>query len=137
MLAQQLSGDGTAVARITISPNADAATRGLLVFRADSSATSAFFAFGQSKGGQMIFQYRLNDGGSVAGYTFPYASSPIWVKIVKAGTIFTAYYSGDGVSWKYGGVAGADFIGNYYVGLASLSDSLNEPAIVFDNVSVP
>jgi hypothetical protein len=136
MLAQKLNTDITAVARIAIPRSADAAAQGLLAFRADSSPTSAFFAFGQSKDGQMIFKWRAYDGGGIGGYTFPYATNPIWVKVTKSGNNFTAYFSPDGVSWSYGGVVGADFFGSYYMGLESLSDKVASTPIVFANVNV-
>ena len=98
MLAQKLTGDITAVARITIPSTADSATRGLLAFRANSSPIGPFFAFGQSKDGQMIFQWRAYTGGGIGGYTFPYTTNPVWVKVTKSGNNFTAHFSADGVS---------------------------------------
>jgi parallel beta-helix repeat protein len=137
MLAQQVTTDMTAIARISVPSSASAATQGLLVFRATSSPTSAFFAFGQSQTGQIIFEWRAYEGGGVGGYTFPYATTPVWVKISKSGNVFEAYFSADGSAWNYGGIVGADFFGGYYVGLASLSDTLTGPPILIDNVDGP
>jgi hypothetical protein len=137
MLAQQLSTDVTVVARILVPSNASAATQGLVMFRASTSPTSPFFAFGQNQSGQMIFKWRVYEGGGIGGYTFSAGSMPVWVQIIKSGNDFQAYYSSNGSSWGYGGIIGVDMSPSYYVGLASLSDTLTGPPVLFDNVNVP
>jgi hypothetical protein len=107
------------------------------VFRADQSSTGAFFAFGLSQNGEVIFQWRACPGCGVSGYTLQYGQAPVWVKVTKTGNDFEAFFSADGANWQYGGLVGADFWGEYYVGLESLSDSLTAPSVLFDNVDVP
>ena len=138
VLAQQISPSDVVVqARISVPASASPATRGLLVFRADQSSTGAFFAFGLSQNGEVIFQWRACPGCGVSGYTLQYGQAPVWVKVTKTGNDFEAFFSADGANWQYGGLVGADFWGEYYVGLESLSDSLTAPSVLFDNVNVP
>ncbi len=137
MLAQRISPSDVVVqARISVPVEASPATQGLVVFRADKSATGAFFAFGINQSGEMTFGWRAYPGGSVGGYTMEFGQKPAWVKVTKRGNVFEAYYSADGADWRYCGIVGADFWGEYSVGLASLSDTLSTPSILFDHVSV-
>jgi hypothetical protein len=55
--------------------------------------------------------------------------------VAKTGNDFKAFFSPDGTNWRYGGLVGADFWGDYYVGLESLSATLTAPPVLFDNVS--
>ena len=138
MLAEQISSDITAIARITIPGGSDAAAEGLLMFRDSTSPTGAFVSIGVLQNGNVSFQWRCWDGAGVSGYSFPVSMYPVWVKLVKSGNLFQAYFSSDGMSWQYAGEIGDSFSGSsYLVGLASLSDTVSGPPILFDNVSVP
>ena len=141
MLAQHISPSASpsnivVEAKISVPATASPATRGLLVFRKNSSPTAAFLGFGIDQSGQIIFQWRACAGCDVNGYTLPYGQEPVWVRVTKTGNNFEAFFSPDGVNWRYGGLVGADFWGDYYVGLESLSDTLTAPPVSFDSVNV-
>jgi hypothetical protein len=141
MLAQHISPSASpsnivVEAKISVPAGASHATKGLIVLRKNSSPTAAFVGFGIDQSGQINFQWRACAGCGVNGYTLPYGQEPVWVRVTKTGNNFEAFFSPDGVNWLYGGLVGADFWGDYYVGLESLSDTLTAPPVSFDNVSV-
>ena len=137
ILAEQVPSDVSAVARISMPSQASAAAESQLMFRDSTSGTSAFVSIGQLQNGELTFEWRPYEGGSVGGYSFPVSLSPVWVKLTKSGNLLRAYYSGDGVMWQYAGQIGAFFgSSNYLVGLCSFSDSITGPPVLFDNVSV-
>lgn len=135
MLAQQMASDGTFTVRISVPTTASEATRGLLMFRANTSAGSDFFAFGPTQTGQMVFEWRAYQGGGIGGYTFSFSGPTVWVRTIKEGNNFFAWFSTDGHEWHWGGQVGSSFWGPYFVGFASLSDGLTGPPVLFDNFS--
>jgi hypothetical protein len=138
MLAQPVYTDVSAIARITIPAGSSNAAEGLVTFRESAATNSAFVSVGVTETGQVNFQWRCWDGADVYGYSFPAGTSPLWVKLIKAGNLVQAYFSGDGLSWQYVGEIGVLFgSSNYLVGLASLSNTLTGAPVVFDNVSIP
>jgi parallel beta-helix repeat protein len=138
MLAQQEGSDITAIARITIPSGSNQAAQGLVTFRDSSSPSGAFVSIGVLQNGYVSFAWRCWDGAGLQGYSFAVPMSPVWVKLIKSGNLFQAYFASDGLSWQYAGEIGLTLSGtSYLVGLESLSNTVTGPPIVFDNVSIP
>jgi regulation of enolase protein 1 (concanavalin A-like superfamily)/phosphatidylserine/phosphatidylglycerophosphate/cardiolipin synthase-like enzyme len=135
---QALNGDGSVVARIPTVQPVDVWTKAGVMIRESLTAGSrhAFMLSspGSTKG--LAFQRRIatNDISTSTGLG---GAPPTWVKLTRAGTVFSAYVSADGVNWT---LVGSDTISMptaVYAGLAVSSH--NNAALAtatFDNVSV-
>jgi hypothetical protein len=65
------------------------------------------------------------------------ATVPHWVKLVRSGTVITAYASIDGATWMFVGSDRIPMVETVYVGLAVGSHTTGIPATAFfDRVSV-
>jgi aryl-phospho-beta-D-glucosidase BglC (GH1 family) len=118
--SQPVTGDQTMVVQITAVPNTDPWAKAGLMFRAGTGADAAYAFVFLSAGNGVGFEYRSATGGTAAGGG--YASSvtgPVWVKLARAGSNFTAYYSADGVTWtQLGGAQTIAMSGTAQAGLA-------------------
>ncbi len=139
MLAEPISTDGTLTGRITMPAGANPAAEGALTLRSSGRQDAAFVSLGELQNGSLTFEYRPYDGGGATGYSWPVGGGPVWVKLIKSGTLIQGYYSMDGSSWNFGGQVGVAFYDGttYLAGLESLSNSTSGPAVTFDNVKVP
>lgn len=96
---QSVTGDQTLTARITGLVNTNASAKVGLMFRDSTSANAEFVMVDVKPGGGLEFMNRTTPGGSVAflaGVTTgapPSTASPIWIKLIKSGTTYTAYYA--------------------------------------------
>lgn len=98
---QPLNGDGTIVARV-VSKNQTFSTDKAGVMIRESLAADAVNAFvGLETGAGSIFDARTAEGNPPPPPTAGSASAapPYWVKLVRAGSLFTGYSSSDGISW--------------------------------------
>jgi hypothetical protein len=145
---QSLTGDGQVVARVTGLPGANSAARAGVMFR-DGLTPGAFDAFLAFKpGGGATFETRATaqsstNAGAAAvttltNYTGGAAiAAPAWVKIVRAGNVFTASVSPDGTTWTQVGSATVPIGATALVGLASTSGVYGTTAsATFTNVAV-
>jgi regulation of enolase protein 1 (concanavalin A-like superfamily) len=131
-----LTGDGTIVARVASVQNVNAWTKAGIMIRATLSANSAhaFVLVSPAKG--VNFQRRTATGGvstSTAGTT---STAPRWVKLTRAGDLFSAYESGDGTTWTLIGSETISMSSSVFVGLAVTSHSTASATAAFDSVSI-
>lgn len=99
-VSQSVNGDATLVARIGSQSNTDGWAKAGVMWR-DGTATNAMFAdvvVTPSNG--IAFQWRSSTGGSAFDFHVTGVTAPQWVKLVRAGNTFTAYYGSDGVNWQ-------------------------------------
>lgn len=131
---QQLSGDGSIVARVVSMtgrfPQVGVMIRETLNTGATSMAildTAPFFN-----------AYRTSTGGSLANSQDTSYSLPYWVEVVRSGSTFSAYVSIDGLNWvQEGSNVTITMAQNVYIGLAVDSWGVAQTnTAVFDNVSV-
>ena len=67
-----------------------------------------------------------------------YTTMPAWFRLRRAGNVFTAYQSSDGINWFSVGTSTIALPSTYYVGLAACSGDVTNNTIEtssFDNVS--
>lgn len=125
-----VTNDFTIIARLT-ALNADQMGLMMRGSLATNAAEVQFFMANNAR--QSIFAYRNGDGANLNHYnsgdqfTYP----PAWYKLARSGNNFTAYQSGDGVTWTTVQTATVSAIpgSGYYVGLA-----INSGNATFDNV---
>ncbi len=139
-----LTGDGTISARVMAVPSASPANNnakaGVMIRSTlTNSSANAFVALTPGSVNGALFQTRLTTsaGTSSANVTtgiYP----PYWVRLTRAGNVFTAYYSADGVTWTQLGSPTTIAMGtSVYVGLASTPSDNNQLNIAsFQNVSI-
>ena len=138
---QQLSGDGTIVARIASLQPASSGNPEVGVMIRETLAAGSNFGFaGYNKGSTDFFmECRTTTGASASGCGSPtgFQGLPNWVKLVRSGTTFTAYQSLDGQNWSSFSSQTISMATNVYIGLAVNGTYWWAPATtVFDNVSI-
>ena len=70
------------------------------------------------------FKYRTAPGGATTGITVGAPLMPnAYVRLVRAGSIFTAYYSTDGTNWTMYSAVNLPLASTVYLGLAATADS--------------
>jgi hypothetical protein len=133
-----LAGDGQIVARITGQQSTIAGARAGVMFRdaVAPGSLSAFLALSPTSGA--VFETRAVASGATTSSTVAGIAAPYWVKLVRAGNVFTAYRSADGATWtQVGAATTVAMTSTAYVGLANTSaayGTLN--AATFDAVTV-
>ena len=141
---QSWTGDGEIVARITPMTAApgSAFTLGAVMMRGSLSASSAHASMMITNTGKAKFRRRLTDGGTTTlsdgpgeGTTPP----PRYLKLTRAGNVFSAFISSNGSSWTpvAGSPATIALPSTVLVGLAAARSGGTGPSTVpIDNVNV-
>jgi len=132
---QPLSGDGTIVARVVSVQNSSTQAGVMIRETLDQAATHAYAA---NYGGALFLLYRSTTGGSNSRDTYGSATPPLWVKLVRSGSTFSAYTSSDALNWYQVGTSHTITMAqNVYIGLAVSSQSTTTlAAATFDSVSI-
>ena len=132
-----LNGDGQIIARVFSMQYTDPWAKVGVMIRENSSPDAKDVFVGLSGQGGSTMQWRPVTGdrtsGSVDG---PLAKLPYWVKLTRAGDIFTGYVSADGTTWRMVATATVPMNKNLLIGLAVTShnnSALN--STLFDHVS--
>lgn len=94
-----LSGNGAIVARVVAVQNTDPWAKAGLMFRNDTTPGSMFADVFVSPANGVNFQWRTVSGGQCGSTSLGGVTAPIWVKLARVGTNFTAAYSSNGVQW--------------------------------------
>jgi regulation of enolase protein 1 (concanavalin A-like superfamily) len=132
-----LDGDGTIVARVKSVSAANAWSKGGVMIRetVDPGSMHAFVLVSSSKG--VAFQRRDSTGGASSSTAGSLSTAPRWVKLTRAGDLFTAYESADGNSWTVIGSDSIPMATSVLVGLGVTSHTTSATATVtFDGVSI-
>jgi len=133
---QQLSGDGTIVARVVSVAGGYAPQAGVMVRETlDPSATNAFTFYYQNF---IYLSERTTSGGSPGYQGGMNDTPPYWVKLVRSGSTFTAYGSADGINWtQVGSSQTISMASIVYIGLGVTSRTTSAlTTATFDSVSV-
>ena len=119
-----MSGDGEITARVDSIEAADAWTKAGVMIRETLSANSRF-AYTLVTGGQGVaFHHRASPGALAGpgGMADGVTRAPYWVRVRRAGNVFTGYVSADGQNWRQQGASVTIAMGaNVYAGLALTS----------------
>jgi uncharacterized repeat protein (TIGR03806 family) len=117
-----LIGDGQIVAHVASMQYTDPWAKAGVMMRENVSADAKDILMALSGQGGSTLQWRPITGdrtsGSVDG---PPARLPYWVKLTRAGNVFTGYVSADGANWQTVGSATVPMNKNLLVGLAVTS----------------
>ncbi len=134
---QSLTGDGQITARVTALQNTDPWAKAGVMFRENVAAGSRHAFSAVTAGNGIAFQRRTTtDGGSVSTLG-PFTAAPYWVRVVRAGSIFTGYTSPDGTNWTLVGNDTLTMPAQIYVGLAlTAHNNAATTTATFDNVAI-
>jgi YD repeat-containing protein len=140
---QTLSGDGTIIARLDTLQGIGLPQAGVMIretLTAGSTYAAVEYGNNGSGGYYPSIMWRTSTGGSTSGQSNSGDSErlPLWMKLVRSGSTFTAYESTDGVDWtQLGSSVGITMATSVYVGLfANSGDTSTLGTATFDNVSV-
>ena len=133
---QPLTGDGSITARVLSQQNTDGWAKAGVMFRETLANTSMHAMMVISAANGAAFQYRNATGGA-STHAGGAGAVPYWVRLVRAGNLFTGYASGDGTNWTQVGSTSITMAGQLNVGLVvtAHNNSLINTAVV-DNVTV-
>jgi regulation of enolase protein 1 (concanavalin A-like superfamily) len=132
-----LTGDGQVVARVATVEYVAAWTKAGVMIRGslDPSSPQAFMLVSAGKG--IAFQRRTAQGGLSTSTSAGAGAAPAWVRLVRSGTVISAYWSADGATWTLVGQDTFAISGSVYVGLAvSSHDAVRLATASFDGVGV-
>ncbi|GLX67043.1 hypothetical protein [Paenibacillus glycanilyticus] len=136
---QPLSGDGTIVARVaSISSTSSWAKGGVMIREALTTGAkhvSTVVEYASTSGAQLIS--RNTASGSTATVTQTGVAAPYWVKLQRAGNVFTSSISSNGTTWTQVGSVTVSMSTSAYIGLAVTAQNntvLNTTTV--DNVTV-
>jgi hypothetical protein len=119
-----LSGDGEITARVNSLAAADPWTKAGVMIRETLSANSRFAHALISSSNGADFQYRQATGGYAGpgGGSDRVTRAPYWVRLRRAGNVFTAYISPNGTTWtQRGSSVTIQMSASTFVGLAVTS----------------
>jgi len=136
---QSLNGDGGVSAHILSQTNTDPWAKAGVMLRQGTDAGAAYYAVYMTPGNGVNVQYRAAPGTNAMQAVSIGGVTPTYLKVGRAGNVFTAYTSGDGVNWTP--IAGSSVTmglsGVLLAGMAVTSHNAGTlGAATFDSVSV-
>ena len=91
---QPTTGNGTLIARVTSQTNTSSNAKAGIIWKQSTTAGSPYILIAVGPGSIKV-QYNFNGSVNAGTYTFPNA----WLKLTRIANTFTAYVSGDGLTW--------------------------------------
>jgi hypothetical protein len=143
---KKMSGDGVMTARVvntTLSTPLQGYPRLGIMMRntlsSNSPEVSVLLAPGTNNKG-VLFTYRSTTNGGTSNITSAaIKTTPYWLRLVRAGNVFTGFISPDGVTWTQTQTTTVPMNTDIYVGMASSSyaNGYDMETATFDNVNAP
>ena len=135
---QPVTGDVEIVARIaSITTQTHRWAKTGVMIRESLTAQSPHAMMVGSAAAGYAFQRRTQTAGSSDSTAGPASSPPGWVRLVRKGDLFSAYYSTNGVNWQLVGSDTIPMADTVYVGLPMTSHSKTVAATgTLDSVKV-
>ncbi|HKT37616.1 MAG TPA: PQQ-binding-like beta-propeller repeat protein, partial [Ktedonobacterales bacterium] len=97
---QTLAADGSVSAQVTSQSNTDGWAKAGVMLRASNAANAPYYAIYLTPSNGLAVQYRATAGGSAGqAVQVTTTTAPLYLKVTRIGTTFTAYTSPDGVTW--------------------------------------
>jgi len=116
-----LQGDGTIIARVASQDTeSNYATDGIMM-RETLSEDATYVALGVTVNNQLQFYYRTATGNSGIYAQQIVGAVPLWLKMTRAGNVFTIFNSTNGFAWTNMGSVSVVMAPNISVGLMAYS----------------
>lgn len=134
---QDLTGDGSIVARVNSQTNTDPWAKAGVMIRETTAANSKHAMMIVTPTNGVAFQRRTSTAGTTTNTGVIGVTAPVWFRLQRTGNTITASRSSDGTNWTTVGSETITMASTVKVGLAvtSHNNSLTSTA-VFSNVSV-
>jgi glucose/arabinose dehydrogenase len=134
---QPLSGDGEIAARVSSLEETHSNAKAGVMIRETLTPDSRHAILNVTPTAGIEFMQRLSPG-DITSYT-PGGNEPAprWLKLTRAGNLFSAYKSNNGTSWTLIGTSNISMTANVYIGMAVTGH--NDPVLctaMLDNVIV-
>jgi PA14 domain len=135
---EAINGDSTLVARVDSMDNTHAWAKAGLMVRAGTGESAQFAGVYRTPGNGVVFEWRSRYRSAPESVAIPVGDGPVWLKLVRRGNSFAAYYSTDGNTWnRIGQAQTISMPSAARAGLAVTSHDVNQRATaVFSNFSV-
>lgn len=136
---QPASGDCDVRARVVSVQNTDPWAKAGAMIRESTNATSVYAMVEVTSGNGIEFQQRKITGGGTTSTVISGVTTPEWVRLVRSGNNFIAYYGADGTNWTQIGVSQAISMAatNVLMGLVvTAHNNTTNCTANFDNVTV-
>ena len=132
------TGDGTLTARVSGVTATDPWTKVGLMFRESLAANAPNLLLAVTPDNGCTVQYRTSAGGATTWSAVSGIAAPQWLRLVRAGNVFTSYRSADGVAWtQVGSPVTLALPPAAYLGLALTShNNAALAAAQFDEITV-
>jgi hypothetical protein len=138
---RSLAADGSVTARVDSQSNSNSAAKAGLMLRASTDPGAPYYGIFVMPSGSTVVQSRsaqgvttVEDGPTVTG------SPPVYLRLTRTGTSFTAYTSPDGVNWTMvpsSTTTLAALTGSLLAGLAVTSHNTSQMSTaVFDSLTI-
>jgi hypothetical protein len=137
--SESLFGDGEIIAKVDSLDNTNYWAKAGVMLRDDLNADSMHAMIYVNPEHLVVFQWRTNDGTGVSDvYSADTVNGAVWVKLVRAGDDFSAYYSTNGSAWtQLGATRHIDMQDTIQAGLAvTAHDNDRLCAARFSNVTI-
>lgn len=135
---QAVAGDCSITARVLNMQNTAPWAKAGVMIRESLDPAAQYLINFISPANSVAFQQRNGTGGSASGVSNPAGlSTPIWLRLVRSGDLFTGYDSPDGVNWVSQGTTTIPMNAVVYAGLEVCSvDNGTSCQAQFDQVSL-
>ena len=94
------TGDAFITAQILAQSNTHPWAKSGLMFRETTAPNSVYVMVLTTPGNGVSLQWRDSTNGASLSKIFPAAALPVYLKLSRSGTMFTAYQSADGLNWN-------------------------------------
>jgi len=129
---QPINGDGTIIARVDSLVNTNTAAKAAVMIRESLDANAIEVSTLVKAGGGTELAYRSTTGGTSSSVNSS-GNPPKWLKLVRAGNLFTSYKSDDGSTWTTISSKTVTMNTSAYIGMAVTSH--NDGVLTTGNLS--
>jgi regulation of enolase protein 1 (concanavalin A-like superfamily) len=135
--SQTFTGDGTITARVVSQTNTNVWAKAGVMFRETVAAGSSFAGIFIAVANPSLIEARAGTGASAVSTKGAQVKAPYWVRLTRAGSLFSGFISANGTSWTSVGTYTVPMSAQLRVGLAVTSHANGSlSTAVFDNVSI-
>jgi N-acetylneuraminic acid mutarotase len=134
---QTLTGNGTVITKVTAETNTNSWAKAGIMLRENVASDSRFVLLALAPSGKVALQART------ATHTTPPVSDVIngtlnvWLKLTRAGSLFTGYSSTDDKTWTTVGSTTITMVNNIFAGLAvTAHDNTKSCTATFSNFAI-
>ena len=94
------TGNGTIIARVNAVQNTNSGAKFGVMFRESTAANSRHVMVSVTPANQIVILARGSSGSTSGPPAVSGVTTPVWLKLIRNGDIFTAQYSTNGTTWS-------------------------------------